>query len=136
MTPHSKLSSEKIEGTVFSQRQVRTLKIVVIVLGILLVACFALVIGTIVYQSLSLDRKSDSGKQTQNQNILKEQSSGATNTVLPTGINILSTAFDQNLLAITYSDKQGLVVIVLNTKTGDVVSTTRLSLPAFSGSQK
>ncbi len=129
MKSHSKLSSDKIEGTVFSPRQVRILKIVVVVLGIMLVAGFALVIGTLIYQSSNLTLRSKSKMDARQQKILEPLNPGRSFPALPSGITILSTALDQNRLAITFSDEKGLGIMIVDTQNGTIVSTSRLRLP-------
>lgn len=120
--------NDKIEGTVFSPRQVRILKYVVIILGILLVVGFGLVIGTIVYQASQL---SDDAS---NETISREQSPVAPEkqaqaVVQASGMTILSTSLDGPNLAITFRDSEGLGIVVVQTETGNVLSKSRIKLP-------
>jgi Family of unknown function (DUF6476) len=105
-----------LPGTVFTPRQVRVLKIVVIVMGILLVGGFAFVLATIVYQAS------------------KGGQSGAT--ALPGGLEtelpipkdatVTSLSLDGDRLALHLSSTAGAEIVVLDLRSGAVVSRVKL----------
>ena len=120
--------NEKIEGTVFNPRQVRILKYVVIILGVLLVAGFGLVIGAIVYQAAQLSGGDDSGTNSPVQETVGSEKPGQT-ARHSGGMTILSTSLDGSNLAITFRDSEGFGILVVHAETGKVLSNSRINLP-------
>ena len=90
MTAASEPDNTPLPGTVFSPRQVRMLKIAVIVMGILLVSGFGLVMATIVYQASTLGETSAGAPAAVAQGALG----------LPKEVTVMSMALDGNRLAI------------------------------------
>ncbi len=110
--------SDIVPGTVFTPRQVRILKIVVIAMGVLLVAGFVLVISVIVYQA------SDKGESA-----APEQSAGkpaypappVPGLIVPKGMAVSNMALDGNRLAVHLSGPKGSEIAIIDLGTGSVL---------------
>jgi hypothetical protein len=102
-----------LPGTVFTARQVRALKIAVIVMGILLVGGFAFVLAAIVYQA---------SKGGQGAAGLAEPPGGAA-AALPVAKDATVTALslDGDRLALHVNSAAGPEIVVIDLKTGKVV---------------
>jgi hypothetical protein len=108
-----------LPGTVFTPRQVRVLKIVVIVMGILLVGGFAFVMAAIVYQA------SQGG-----------QGGAAAGGAAPNGVEtelpiakdatVGALSLDRDRLAIHLNSGAGPEIAVVDLKTGKIVARIRL----------
>jgi hypothetical protein len=101
-----------LPGTVFTPRQVRVLKIAVIVMGLLLVGGFAFVLAAIVYQA------SGGG-----------QSGGRAGASLqgielpiPKDATVTSLALDGDRLALHLNSPAGSEIAVIDLKTGKIVA--------------
>ena len=140
-----------LEGSVFNARQVRILKIVVIVLGVLLLLGFAVVMVTIVYQASRLG-KSD-GATTGAAAIVDGQIGGTdrgaagkgaaeidigalyagkgqvriVEGLMPAGAKHRATTVDGDRLFITLEDVAGLIVLQVDLAQSKVVGAVRLS---------
>jgi len=110
-----------LPGTVFTPRQVRALKIAVIVMGILLVAGFGLVMGAIVYQASQLPDK-DAPPAPAAAVPPEAQSELA----IPAGAKVTSLALDGNRLALHLESSAGPEVVVVDIGTGKVLSRIKL----------
>ena len=115
--------SDVVPGTVFTARQVRILKRVVIAMGILLVGGFVLVISVIVYQASNPGESSGvpSAAQTRGamplpQGVLR----------VPEGMAITQMALDDNRLAVHLTGPRGGEIRVIDLGTGRVVATIRV----------
>src|SRR5262245_6626998 len=107
-----------LPGTVFTPRQVRVLKIAVIVMGLLLVGGFAFVLAAIVYQA------SRGGQD------------GASSAAMPGGVEaalpipkdatITSLSLDGDRLALHLESAEGPEIAVIDLKTGKVLARIRL----------
>lgn len=119
MTVASEPDNTPLPGTVFSPRQVRMLKIAVIVMGILLVGGFGMVMATIVYQASKLGEKSGaaSGPAAIEQGAL----------ALPTDATVTSMALDGDRLALHLKSSAGSEIAVIDVRSGQVVSRIRLN---------
>jgi hypothetical protein len=104
-----------LPGTVFTPRQVRLLKIAVILMGILLVGGFALVVATMVYQASRLGQEA-----------APALSGVETELAIPKDAEVTGLALDGDRLALHLrtAGSQELVVIDLNS--GKVVARIRL----------
>ena len=108
-----------LPGTVFTPRQVRALKIAVIVMGILLVGGFAFVLAAIVYQA---------SKGAQDRVAAEAMPAGVeTELAIPKDATINSLALDGDRLALHLSSASGPEVVVLDLKSGKVISRVRLT---------
>lgn len=108
-----------LPGTVFTPRQVRALKIAVIVMGILLVGGFAFVLAAIVYQA------SRAGQGAAPAQAVRVE--GAGEMAIPKDATISSMSLDGDRLALHLSTATGPEIVVLDLKTGTVLSRIRLS---------
>jgi hypothetical protein len=103
-----------LPGTVFTPRQVRVLKIAVIVMGVLLVGGFSFVMAAIVYQASNLGEKKSplSGVAPAPQGELR----------LPQGASLTSMALDGDRLALHLKTDAGSEIAVIDIVSGKVLS--------------
>jgi hypothetical protein len=116
-----KARDDKLPGTVFSARQVRILKIAVIVMGILLVGGFAFVLAAIVYQASH--PKQDVAAP------LASVNSGAGPVIeLPVGRGpgVTSMSLDGNRLALHLGGGEGQEIVVIDLASGKIVARVKL----------
>lgn len=106
-----------LPGTVFTPRQVRALKIAVIAMGILLVGGFAFVMAAIVYQA---SRPGPAGTP---QAVLADWPGELG---LGRDVTIASMALDGDRLALHLNSAAGPEILVLDLKSGRVISRIRL----------
>ena len=109
-------------GTVFTPRQVRILKIAVIVMGVLLVGGFAFVLAAIVYQA---------SRPAQDAGVAAAQvapGQGGLNIDLPVpaGAAVSAMSLDGNRLAVHLNGPAGPEIAVIDLATGKVVAHVRL----------
>jgi len=105
-----------LPGTVFTPRQVRVLKIAVIVMGILLVGGFAFVLAAIVYQA------SKGGQSS----VPSGPAALATDLHLPKDASIETLALDGDRLALHLQSAAGAEIVVIDLKTGKTLSRIEL----------
>ena len=115
-------SSSTVPGTVFTPRQVRMLKIAVIVMGVLLVGGFAFVLAAIVYQA---------SRPAQDASVAGAQAvpgQGAVSIDLPVaaGAAVSAMSLDGNRLAVHLNGSAGPEIAVIDLATGKVVAHVRL----------
>ena len=106
-------------GTVFTPRQVRILKVVVIVMGVLLVGGFALVLGAIVYQA------SNVGKSAARVNAAMDPAL-ETLLAIPPGAQIRHMATGDGRLVIHLEAGGAGEIVILDINSGQVLSRIRL----------
>lgn len=112
--------SDVVPGTVFTKRQVRILKRVVIAMGVMLVAGFILVIAVIIYQaSTGGDSADPAGAAVTPATALTPH--GALS--VPKGMTISHMALDDNRLAVHLTGPAGGKILIIDLGTGIVVST-------------
>jgi hypothetical protein len=121
MTAANGPDNTPLPGTVFTPRQVRVLKIVVIVMGILLVVGFGLVMAAIVYQASQLPDKD--APQAHAAAVSPE---AQTELALPPGAKVTSLALDGDRLALHLESSAGPEVVVVDIGTGQVLSRIKL----------
>jgi hypothetical protein len=121
MAVTSEPDNSRLPGTVFTPRQVRLLKVAVIVMGILLVGGFALVLATIVYQASRLGEVKEASIPRQAGMPVIESEL----VILP-GTTITSLSLDGDRLALHLSSAAGAEIAVVDIKTGKVVSRLKL----------
>ena len=107
-----------LPGTVFTPRQVRALKIAVIVMGILLVGGFAFVLGTIVYQA------SRGGQSRAPAAVVLGDRAGEL--AIPKDATISSMSLDGDRLALHLNSAAGAEIVVLDVASGRVISRVKL----------
>jgi len=110
-----------LPGTVFTPRQVRILKIAVIVMGILLVGGFGLVMATIVYQATQLGKEEAIAPQA----ALAE--GAGIELVIPPDATVTSMALDGDRLALHLQTSAGPEIAVIDVVSGTVVSRIKLN---------
>lgn len=111
--------SDVVPGTVFTPRQVRLLKIAVIVMGILLVGGFAFVMSAIVYQASNL---SESAAEPTTAPASAPATGVAADLVVPDGMAISQMALGDNRLAVHLSGPRGAEIRIIDLGTGKVVT--------------
>jgi hypothetical protein len=111
-----------LPGTVFTPRQVRILKIAVIVMGVLLVGGFAFVLAAIVYQA---SHPAQDATLTGAQAVPGE---GALSIDLPVpaGAAVTAMSLDGNRLAVHLAAPSGPEIAVIDLATGEIVAHVRL----------
>jgi hypothetical protein len=119
MAVASEPDNTPLPGTVFTPRQVRVLKIAVIVMGLLLVGGFALVLAAIVYQASGGQSGARSGAGASLQGTESELP-------IPKDSTVTSLALDGDRLALHLNSPAGPEVAVIDLKTGKVVARVHL----------
>ena len=122
MAVTSEPDNTPLPGTVFTPRQVRALKIAVIVMGILLVGGFAFVMAAIVYQASKLGDKKVQTSAPGQASIPAETSGLA----LPPGATIAAMALDGDRLALHLQTSTGPEIAVIDVTTGTVLSRIKI----------
>ncbi len=118
MAVASEPDNTPLPGTVFTPRQVRVLKIAVIVMGILLVGGFAFVLAAIVYQA-SKGGQSATGSGALPAGIESELP-------VPKDATITAMSLDGDRLALHLNSAAGPEIVVLDLRSGAVVSRVKL----------
>ena len=116
-----KAQDDKLPGTVFSGRQVRILKIAVIVMGILLVGGFAFVLAAIVYQA-------SHAKQDVVIPVPAANLGAAPIIELPVGqgAGLTAMSLDGNRLALHLNGADGPEIVVVDLASGKIVARVKL----------
>ena len=111
-----------LTGTVFTPRQVRILKIAVIVMGVLLVGGFAFVLAAIVYQAShpAQDAGGTAAPSVPGQGALSIDLS------VPAGAAVTAMSLDGNRLAVHLNGAAGPEIAVIDLASGKVVAHVRL----------
>jgi hypothetical protein len=113
-----------IEGSPFTPRQVRMLKIAVVVMGVLLVAGFLLIIATIAFQASQMgveDEVAPAAEQASRPagDRARPESFDVT---IPEGAEVTDMAVDGNRLMLHLKTAEGGDVLVIDLESGKVVS--------------
>jgi hypothetical protein len=111
MAVASEPDNTPLPGTVFTPRQVRVLKIAVIIMGILLVGGFAFVLAAIVYQA------SKGG-----QSVNTSSGNGPAELQIPKDSSIGTLSLDGDRLALHLQSPKGGEIVVIDLASGKVVS--------------
>ena len=115
-------SSSTVPGTVFTPRQVRILKIAVIVMGVLLVGGFAFVLAAIVYQaSRPAQDASVAGAQA-----VQRQGGLSIDLPVPAGAAVSAMSLDGDRLAVHLAGPAGPEIAIIDLASGKVVAHVRL----------
>ena len=122
MSVVSEPETSTLPGTVFTPRQVRVLKIAVIVMGVLLVGGFAFVLATIVYQAShpAQDASVTAAKS------MPGQAALSIDLPVPAGAAVTAMSLDGNRLAVHLSGPAGPEIAVIDLASGKVVANVRL----------
>jgi hypothetical protein len=118
MAVASEPDNTPLPGTVFTPRQVRALKIAVIVMGILLVGGFAFVLAAIVYQA-SKGGQSAAGLGALPAGIEAELP-------IPKDATIAAMSLDGDRLALHLKSAAGPEIVVIDLRSGSVISRVKL----------
>jgi len=121
MAVTSEPDNTPLPGTVFTPRQVRALKIAVIVMGILLVGGFAFVMAAVVYQASKLGDKKVPAPSA------ATVTAPAVALSLPQGATVTSMALDGDRLALHLQTGAGPEIAVIDVTTGKVLSRIKIS---------
>ena len=116
-----------LPGTVFTPRQVRLLKIAVIVMGILLVGGFALVLATIVYQASTLGEKPAGAPAAPAATASEGERTKQGALSIPADAKVLSMSLDGDRLALHLQSSAGSEIAVIDVTSGKVLSRIRLN---------
>ncbi|ODR96187.1 hypothetical protein AUC69_15655 [Methyloceanibacter superfactus] len=126
MAATSEPDNTPLPGTVFTPRQVRVLKIAVIVMGVLLVGGFAFVMAAIVYQASHLGQ-GKSGTPEKAVPVAPVAVPGPeTSFAIPPDATVTSMALDGDRLALHFNSSAGPEIAVIDITTGKVISRIRL----------
>jgi hypothetical protein len=119
-----------IEGTVFTPRQVGMLKVAVVVLGMLLLAGFAAVIGGMIYQASKIGQKAPEASPA---TAISETVPMAPANLgelpafdIPEGWNVFSMALDGDRLALHIRSPEDAEIVVVDIRSGTVVSRVKI----------
>ena len=104
-----------LPGTVFTPRQVRMLKVAVIVMGILLVGGFAFVLAAIVYQASQGGQSASTAEE-----------AVAAELHIPKDASISTLALDGDRLALHFQSSAGPEIVVIDLKTGKTLARIKL----------
>ena len=118
MAVASEPDNTPLPGTVFTPRQVRVLKIAVIVMGILLVGGFAFVLAAIVYQA------SKGGQSAAGSGALPAGPAGEL--PIPKDATITSMSLDGDRLALHLQSSAGAEIVVIDVTTGKILARVKL----------
>ncbi len=118
MTVLNEPDNTPLPGTVFTPRQVRVLKIAVIVMGLLLVGGFAFVLAAIVYQAAKGGQDAAAP--------VASLSEVEAELPLPKDATITSMSLDGGRLALHLHSAAGPEIVVLDLGSGKVISRIRL----------
>lgn len=108
-----------LPGTVFTPRQVRLLKVAVVVMGIALVGGFALVLGTIVYQASNLGK---SAAVTAPAPPADTRPVSLPPLQLKPGERVAGLALDGGRLAVHIEGPEGSAVLLVDMETGRLIA--------------
>ena len=122
MAVASEPDNTPLPGTVFTPRQVRALKIAVIIMGILLVGGFAIVVAGIVYQASQLGEKNTEAPAPAVRMLPGVQAEVA----MPQGATVTSMALDGDRLALHLTSSSGPELLIIDVTTGKVISRIKL----------
>jgi hypothetical protein len=119
MAVASEPDNTPLPGTVFTPRQVRVLKIAVIVMGLLLVGGFAFVLAAIVYQASGGGQSGRAGAGAALNGVDSELP-------IPKDATITSLALDGDRIALHLSSPAGPEIAIVDLKTGRIVARVHL----------
>jgi len=114
--------SGPVPGTVFTKRQVRILKIAVIVMGVLLVGGFAFVLAAIVYQASHPTQ----GARAQRPATPAGEGPRTIDLPMAPGAGVTSLSLDGDRLAVQLVGPSGPEIAVIDLASGEIVAHVRL----------
>jgi len=119
MTSAADPDNTPIEGTVFTPRQVRLLKIAVVTMGLMLLAGLGAVIVGMIYQASKVGKKPVSAAAPA---VLDRGIAGAGALTVPEGSKVTTMALDGNRLAVHLATPDGGEIVIVDLTTGTVLS--------------
>lgn len=121
---------ERIEGTVFTPRQVGMLKIAVVVMGIMLLAGLAAVIAGLIYQASKVGKKTPEAPVAASAPepvSLERAASGALEALsIPGDGEVVSMSLDGQRLALYVRSREDAEIVIVDLTTGKVVSRVKI----------
>ncbi|MGE5259249.1 MAG: hypothetical protein ACM3MH_00050 [Actinomycetota bacterium] len=126
MAVASEPDNTPLPGTVFTPRQVRVLKIAVIVMGMLLVGGFAFVLAAIVYQASHGGQVVLPGGANAPGGTVGKAIPALSELPVPKDATVTSLALDGSRLALHLASPEGGEVIVMDIATGKVLARIEL----------
>ena len=108
-----------IEGTVFTPRQVRLLKIAVVTMGLMLLAGLGAVIVGMIYQASKVGKTPVSAASPA---ALESGIADAGALTVPEGSKVTTMALDGNRLAVHFTTADGGEIVIVDLTTGRVLS--------------
>ena len=126
MASASEPDNTPLAGTVFTPRQVKVLKIAVIVMGLLLVGGFAFVLAAIVYQASRGGQAIQPGGADAAGGTSGAGTPASSELPIPEDAVVTSLALEGNRLALHLSSPQGAEIVVVDVSTGKVLARVRL----------
>jgi hypothetical protein len=121
MAVASEPDNTPLPGTVFTPRQVKVLKIAVIVMGLLLVGGFAFVLAAIVYQASRGGQGSGSAAGADG-----VPRGGEAELAIPKDASVGSLALDGNRLAFKIDSRGSSEIVVVDLSTGKILARIKL----------
>ena len=124
MAVMSEPDNSPLPGTVFTPRQVRALKIAVIVMGVLLVGGFAFVLAAIVYQASHLGK--DRAGETASPASVSTDAVPEVELALPPDATVTSMDLDGERLALHVNSSLGPEVVIIDVGSGKVLARIKI----------
>ena len=118
---------EPIPGSVFNPRQVRTLKIVVIVMTILLVLGFALLVAGLYYEATKMGSQREAGQPGSDQAVQRGTDGGEVTLPVPAGAQIKRILADSGRVILHLNGRNGEEIVIVDTTRGNAVTRVRLA---------
>ena len=125
MAVASEPDNTPLPGTVFTPRQVRVLKIAVIVMGLLLVGGFAFVLAAIVYQASRGGQSTPSAEAAAGAGT-SEAGPALSELPIPKDATVTSLALDGDRLALHLTSPAGGEIAVIDVRSGKVIARIKL----------
>ena len=117
------IGDTRIEGTVFTPRHVRLLKIAVVVMGIMILAGLAAVIAGMIFQASKLGKKTPKQVPAATAPVLSGALSALT---IPEGGEVASVALDGDRLAVHLKTPGGSEIAIVDIATGKVLTRVKI----------
>jgi hypothetical protein len=118
---------EPIPGSVFNPRQVRTLKIVVIVMTILLVLGFALLIAGLYYQATQIGEEREAREAGRERVVRSGPASGDVTVPVPAGAEVARIVADGGRVILHLKGGGGKQMVIVDTARDNAITRLRLS---------
>lgn len=118
---------ERIEGTVFTPRQVGMLKVAVVVMGVMLLAGLAAVIAGMIFQASKVGKKSPDASAVPAAVSAAVPAAVAPEALtIPPGGEVVSMSLDGDRLALHVRAGEDAEIVVVDLRTGKVISRVKI----------